>query len=383
MVAKIVIASDLPTGESYKIDAFGGSIMSATGLMNALDNTTTYNSLATQYGGVADFSVSISVSHEQCNQLGKARVQTFDGVAPYTYLWSTGDTIAEIDGLTSGLYTLTTTDAAGTNVINSIEVDPPGPIYDGDGNQLDCAGERIYATLDLCTLLEGPYDAITQQMNTALNNERGLLPGQTPSSYLVTPTPSGQPYNQSPWNYDGTEGRTWSNINYSSDAVDWVLASFRTGISATTEITKTAGVLMKDGCINFPDRNVLPKNIDSSLYIVIEHRNHIGIMTPYPIEIIDNILTYDFRLSDSYRGLTGYGQKELIDGNWVMYAGDADQTDTPSYDINGGDKTLWNINNGLFDIYTPADFNLDGDVNGADKILWQQNNGISSRVPKH
>jgi len=65
-----------------------------------------------------------------------------------------------------------------------------------------------------------------------------------------------------------------------------------------------------------------------------------------------------------------------------MYAGDADQFDFPSYDIQGTDKAIWFDNNGIFDYYFSPDFNLDGDINGQDKSLWFDNNGISSRVPK-
>jgi len=69
--------------------------------------------------------------------------------------------------------------------------------------------------------------------------------------------------------------------------------------------------------------------------------------------------------------MTSFGQKQLADGTWTMYAGDGNQTDFPSYDITGN-----------FDIYSIPDYNLDGDVNGADKSLWDANNGVSSRVPK-
>ncbi len=69
-------------------------------------------------------------------------------------------------------------------------------------------------------------------------------------------------------------------------------------------------------------------------------------------------------------------------GEWAMFAGDANQMDFPSFDVNGTDKTEWFDSNGVFDYYLSPDFNLDGDVNGQDKSLWFENNGISSRVPK-
>jgi len=233
----------------------------------------------------------------------------------------------------------------------------------------------------IATFLEGAYDPITGEMTTALN-QRGLLPGQTPVSPLVTPTPAGQPYNTAPWNYTGTEGIDWTDADYTGNEVDWVLVSFRTDTGKNTEVAKTAALLMKDGSIEFPDRCILASNVASPLYIVVEHRNHIGVMTPQPVTLTGSTLSYDFRTSDSYRDPTSYGQKQLPDGTWAMFAGDADQSDFPSYDITGADKFPWVDTNGQFDQYLPADFNLDGDVSGGDKILWFENNGISSRVPR-
>jgi len=105
-------------------------------------------------------------------------------------------------------------------------------------------------------------------------------------------------------------------------------------------------------------------------------------MTPQPVDIINRTLTYDFRLADSYKDATSSGQKEILPGTWVMFAGDGDQSDFPSFDIKGTDKTLWLNDNGIFQQYIIPDYNLDGDVNGADKAMWDLNNGVSSRVPK-
>jgi len=90
---------------------------------------------------------------------------------------------------------------------------------------------------------------------------------------------------------------------------------------------------MKDGSITFSDRCALAFDAPSPLYIVVEHRNHIGIMTPQPVGIVNSTLTYDFRTSDSYRDPTSFGQRQTSTGEWVMFAGDADQSDFPSFDI--------------------------------------------------
>ncbi len=237
--------------------------------------------------------------------------------------------------------------------------------------------------IDLKIMLEGAYDTTADSIKTMLNTVRKLLPGQTPTSSLSTPTPAGQPYALSPWNYAGTEGADFTDADYTDDTVDWVLVSFRTDKEASSEISRTAALLLNNGYINFVDRCALDlsQNIDS-LHIVVEHRNHIGVMTPYKIPILNDTLTYDFTSQDSYKDPTSSGQKQLAPSVWGMFCCDGNQHDMPSFDINGNDKAIWFDNNGFFDLYIPADYNMDGDINGADKAIWVENNGISSRVPK-
>lgn len=128
----------------------------------------------------------------------------------------------------------------------------------------------------------------------------------------------------------------------------------------------------------------LPLPTSDSVYVVVEHRNHMGVMTPAPVSLTGGVLAHDFRITNSYDGGngTGSGQKEITSSVWAMYAGDADQFDAPSYDIKGNDKALWALQNGNFSMYTQTDFNMDGDVNGADKGMWENNNGTFSAVPR-
>ena len=64
-----------------------------------------------------------------------------------------------------------------------------------------------------------------------------------------------------------------------------------------------------------------------------------------------------------------------------MMAGDFNQlSDTYSYEINGNDRVVWSVENGLFLSYRLSDCNLDGEVNGLDRFLWKPNNGYSSSV---
>lgn len=367
-----------------------------------------------------DIGIAIQTDSINCN-IGQVEYSAapIGGTAPYTYLWSNGQTGAmqatSFSDTTS--YIVTITDA--NDCVANGTITPSDAVLDSDGDgKVDecdvcpdlnnfligtscddgdsltvndvytieclCEGVPTCVTLDLRVLLEGAYDPVAGEMITGLNNDRGLLPGQTPTG-LTPPTPAGQPYDKAPWFYFGTEGAGWTGANYIDEIVDWVLVSFRTGVSKNTESAIGAGLLYEDGTISFVNDCVLPyKEGADSAYVVIEHRNHMGVMTPTAIQLNEYTLNYDFTVQDSYTdslGL-GVGQVQFSDGKWGMYGGDGDQSDFPSYDINALDKAGWQTMNGSFDIYDSMDFNMNGDVNGDDKIIWQKNNGFSSRVPK-
>lgn len=289
-----------------------------------------------------------------------------------SYLWSNGDTTHIANITEPGLYSCVIQTPCGEAVSNEV-------LVTADVCSTDC----IYIRINV--LMEGPYNAAADEMTTTLNTEHRLLPAQRPLNPQITPTPPGQPYSVAPWNYDGIEGLGWSEDAYDTDVVDWVLVSLRDSIGKDTEVLKTAALILENGKIDFVNTCVLPSgNSPDSVYIVVEHRNHIGVMSPTPIAITNKQLRYDFTKQNSYQGSSssGNGQRQLNDSTWVMYSGDGDQNDFPSFDINGADKVIWGDNNGRFNIYESADYNLDGDINGYDKILWETNNGITSRVPK-
>ncbi len=243
-------------------------------------------------------------------------------------------------------------------------------------NQLkttDCAGPDPCTALHLKVALEGPMlnDGI---MNTALNKLE-ILPGQAKNPG------KGQPYKTAPWGYAGIEGKANTNDLYAPEAVDWILVSLRTGIAADTEIFKAAALLHADGTVHFTNDMQLPDDLPP-VYIVVEHCNHIGVMSPQPVSIQNDSLVYDFTVANSYTANgNGTGQRLHSSGKWVMLAGDG-APDNFSFDINGADKSAWGLLNGVFGEYLVTDYNRDGDVNGNDKISWEKNNGRSSRVPR-
>ncbi len=221
---------------------------------------------------------------------------------------------------------------------------------------------------DINLWIEGAYDQSTNHLTTVIQSKNLL--------------PLGQPFSDPPWNYQGTEGQGWTASNYPSGTTDWVKVDFRTGIDPSTHVLTRAALLMSDGSLQFPvpvTRADL-ENI-TSVYLVIEHRNHLPIMTPTPVSLTNGVLDYDFRVGDSYILNTSHGQKEIASGVWAMFSGDTDKNGA-GYEVTGLDRLIFNVENGNYGIYNQADHNLDGDVNGLDKIYWHNNNGVFSGISK-
>ncbi|MDZ7900148.1 MAG: Ig-like domain-containing protein [Arcicella sp.] len=252
-----------------------------------------------------------------------------------------------------------------------------------NGNPVLCANATAYITIldqpcvtfDLKVILEGPYSSGTGLMSTVLN-QRGLLPGQTPVGTYATPTAGGQPYNVLPFSYAGSETMT----AYPATVVDWVLVSLRTDSTKASKVFSVAGLLHNDGRITFVNPCfTLPSG---SYYVVVEHRNHMGVMSHVKVPVSAAKITYDFTAQQSYQ-LTNppsFGQRQ-IGTKFTMYAADGSKaTINDNYDINFKDSQLWKTLSGNFDIYLLSDFNLDADSNFMDNSLWKTNSGRYSGV---
>jgi len=229
---------------------------------------------------------------------------------------------------------------------------------------------KVITTIDLNLkiFLEGPY--FNTQMSSMLN-----------SSDLI---PLVQPYNISPWYYNG--GENVSSIP-NTDIVDWILVEIREteGDASTATNDKTvdikAGFLLNTGQIT--DVTGLNKLTFTSAFIhnhflIIWHRNHLGIISSQPISFFGSIYYYDFTTGAGKvaGGATGY--VELENGIWGMAAGDIDADKV----IDEQDKVLgWGIN-AASQGYSGADVNLDIQVNNPDKNeLILKNDGKISGVP--
>jgi len=274
---------------------------------------------------------------------------------------------------------------------------------DGCGNSAVSCFQKVTVTVGEGCLtlvakvfLEGALiDPVTSTeyatvMRTTLNDLQ-MLPGQAyDNGGTIIQTPAGQPYNTAPWFYDGQEGMffdaggTAGDAGYPAEVVDWVLVSLRnTAGAGYQKICEKAALLLSDGTIRMVEGfDCCDLDMNGSYYLVVEHRNHLPVMSHEPVQVAGAILTYDFTRQQSYveAGSAMAGQKEY-GGYFFMYGGNGNQytTSFSDTDINADDKTTWELNNGLTG-YRKGDYNMNGDTNSNDEILWQRNNGRGTSV---
>ncbi|MCD4746523.1 MAG: hypothetical protein K8R58_09500, partial [Bacteroidales bacterium] len=293
-----------------------------------------------------------------------------DDVVTYTWLSITNNGSGIVPPNGGSVDVTVHFDATGLNIgtynaeiiINSN--DPVNPV-----KTIPVTLEVISATsLNIKEFLEGPFNG------TNMNNFLNLL-GYVPLS---------QPFNISPWNYTGTESvATIPNNNI----VDWVLVELRetTGNASTATsdsiIAQQAAFILNDGSIvGLDGSSILSFNhsIIHNLFVVIWHRNHLGVMSANALIETGGVYTYDFTAGadQTYGGI--FGHKEIAANIWGMIGGDGDANGQ----IGNPDKNdIWAIQSGHIG-YKAGDFNMDGQVANPDKNdIWIPNVGNGSQVP--
>ncbi len=200
-------------------------------------------------------------------------------------------------------------------------------------------------------VLEGVYDSIENRMSNALYSEEIL--------------PLNQPYNTSPWYYEGEE--SLNTINES--IVDWILIALLDKNNKNNIVATKAALLHIDGIVYDEEGNegVIFDGISSDkYYISIKHRNHIGVISNIPINVEDNGL-FDFSLAID----AAYGQnqlKKLEENVYALYAGDINNDNViTNIDFNTAIQQLTSFN------YLSSDVNMDGYVSSQDVELILSN----------
>jgi len=93
---------------------------------------------------IDDLDINATVTNVLCfgEATGEIMVTPVGGTAPYTYLWSTGATTADLQNLTAGAYSVTVTDANDCTVSETFTItEPPLLSVTIDGTPTVCPGE--------------------------------------------------------------------------------------------------------------------------------------------------------------------------------------------------------------------------------------------------
>ncbi len=275
---------------------------------------------------------------------------------------------------------------------------------------VDCAGntqDYVYTYTVICdpltlkVLLEGPYNTMTNLMSNQLNIDH-LLPGQ---DKLLSPniavklsapfTPFGQPYNVAPWNYNGNGGPVYGDplapgapvgvVPYPADVVDWVLVTVReNGILPANNIWKCAGFIHTDGDVTFPQTcATLNINSGSEYYVLVEHRNHLAVLSETDVDMPCSgyVIDWNFTDANSYQPTFRFGQKQVVPGMpgiWAMHQGNGEQITSRSA-ISSPDRTTWRLLQNALG-YGVGDFNMDVSTDSDDETQWKGNQNKTTGI---
>ena len=210
----------------------------------------------------------------------------------------------------------------------------------------------------LNVILSGAYNTISQEMRTTLK-QNDLIPVE-------------QPFNRSPWNYEGTESTITAN-NIPDDVVDWILLEARDAANNFTVIEQKAALLLKDGtvvdasgtvngAVQFSDLTA-----NTSYYISVKSRNHLAVLSSEAVSL-PNATAFDFTRPDNV--LDGQTQLYNIEGNlYGLPAGDFDSNGI----ITVVDYNFFKTEVSIIGEYVDGDCNLDRSVTVTDFNNYRPN----------
>lgn len=187
--------------------------------------------------------------------------------------------------------------------------------------------------------------------------------------YLI---PKQQPYNGTPWNYNGSECIDLPPSNMT----DWVLVELRDAANVATIVARKAAILLNTGMVVDNDRDGVYFDVPAGNYhIVLRHRNHLAVITPAP-QTLPNAGLYSFA-SDVSTAMGMNQLKALADGNYGLIAGDFNGNGV----ITVADFNLYMPQTSAINQYKVTDCNLDRNVTVADFNLYKPNSSIIGVAP--
>ena len=199
--------------------------------------------------------------------------------------------------------------------------------------------------LDPRIFLQGPYNAGLMNDNLRSNN---VIPTTSPYADAAT-------CNASVFNTTGNNA-----------IIDWVWIEVRASSDQTTVIAQTSALLRANGKVVATDGvSAVPVNVQSgSYYIMIGHRNHLGILTSNAVNLNGGTKVLDLSTNSELvmGGTNGIGN--MGSGRFALYSGDFDGNGQ----VQNADATGVMPFLGLSGYYN-ADINMNGQVQNGDIII--------------
>ncbi|MGH1386941.1 hemagglutinin protein [Kordia sp.] len=227
------------------------------------------------------------------------------------------------------------------------------------------------------TILLGiKIDLIVFLQGALLNSSSNLMQDDLRSSLVTTTSPysDGLTCVASVLNTGGTSGTGMDN----DDIVDWVFVELRDAVDNTIVVSSQSALLQRDGDIVATDglSNIEIEVRADDYYVVIKHRNHLGIMTANAVTLSGTSATVDFtdatnQITFGTNAQTTFGIPSGVVAMWagnvngdtvIQYSGtNPDVPSILSLVLNDAGNFL-NLPTYAVSAYNTADIDMDGTI---------------------
>lgn len=219
--------------------------------------------------------------------------------------------------------------------------------------------QQLIIKIDSKIFLEGPYNA--GAMSDGLRNS-GIIP--TTSPYVDAKT-----CNSTVFNTTGTNA-----------IIDWVWVELRDSVDGTTVIASASALIQANGTVVDTD-GTSPLTVDvpaGNYYVVLAHRNHLGIRSANTISLTGGTHSIDLRGDSALIAGGANAVANLGDGNFALFLGDFDANgQVQNSDLNGM-LPLLGISS-----YTFADLDMNSQVQNTDINALLPNLGLGSQAGRN
>ncbi|MFM2387072.1 MAG: hypothetical protein RL660_1829, partial [Bacteroidota bacterium] len=164
--------------------------------------------------------------------------------------------------------------------------------------------------------------------------------------------------------------------NFNNDIVDWVFLEIRTDTTIGGVLKTVSALLQRDGDVVNKDGKPLYINLPAgNYYLAVKHRNHLGVMTQYPVVPAATVSLIDFSnmAADSLWNRPGYDsveQVQILGTRYALWAGNANSDNRVKYigsfnDVSTVQNQVLTYPTNLSGTlnYSLANGYLDGDIN--------------------